>query len=69
MYLLEPDRVYLVQVLAGCVWVPEERIGAQEVFIMGEGIHLIVDDPVRLNAQPNHADIIAAELGMRTYGH
>ena len=69
MYLLGPDIVYLVQVVAGCVWVPEESIRAPEVFIVGEGIHFIVDDPVRLTAKPNHANIIAAELGMTMYGH
>ena len=67
MYLLGSDRVYLVQVVAGCVWVPEEMMWAPEVFIVGEGIHLIVDDPMRLMAQPNRANIIAAELGMKTY--
>ena len=59
-----PDRVYLLQVVAGCVWVPEERIWAPEVFIMGEGIHFIVDHPVRLMAQPKCANIIVAELGI-----
>ena len=38
MYLLEPDRGYLVvQVVAGCVWVPEDWIWAPEVFLVGEG--------------------------------
>ena len=37
-----------MQVVAGCVWVPKERIWALEVFIVGEGIHFIVDDSVRL---------------------
>ena len=69
MDLLGPDRVYLVQVVAGCAWVPEERIWASEVFIAGEGMHFIVDNSVRLMAQRNHANIIAAELGLRTYGH
>ena len=54
---------------AGCVWVPEERIWALEVLIVGEGIRFIVDDPVRLMTQPNRANIIAAELGMKMYGH
>ena len=58
-----------VQVVAGCACVPEERIWAPEVFIVGEGVHLIVDDSVRLMAQLNHANIIAADLGLRTYGH
>ena len=69
MYLLGPDGVYLVQVVAGCAWVPEERILAPEVVIVGEGIHFTVDDPVRLMAQLNHANIIAAELGLKTYEH
>ena len=69
MYLLGPRRVYLVQVVAGCAWVPEERIWMPEVFIVGEGIHFIMDDSVRLMAQLNHANIIAAKLGLRTYGH
>ena len=69
MYLLGPDRVYLVQVVAGCAWVPEERIWAPEVFIVGEGIHFTVDDSVRLMAQLNHANIIAAKLGLKTYEH
>ena len=69
MCLLGPDRVYLVQVVVGCVWVPEERIWSAEVFIVGEGIHFIVDDSVRLMAQLNRANIIAAELGLRMYGH
>ena len=69
MYLLGPDRVYLVQVVAGCEWVPEERIWAPEVFIMEEGIHFTVDDSVRLMAQLNHAIITAAELGLKTYEH
>ena len=69
MYLLVPNTVYLVQVVAGCAWVPEERIWALEVFIVGEGIHFIVDDSVRLMAQLNNANIIAMELGLRTYGH
>ena len=56
-------------VVVACVWAPEERIWALEVFIVGEGIHFIVDDPVRLLAQPNLANIIAAELGMKTHGH
>ena len=46
MYLLGPDGAYLVQV-AGCVWVPEERIWAPEVSIVGEGLHFMVDDTVR----------------------
>ena len=62
MYLLGQRRVYLVQVVAGYVWVPEKTL-ALEVFIVGEGIHFIVDDPVRLMAQTNYANIIAAELG------
>ena len=69
MYLLGPHRVYLVQVVVGCAWVPEERIWALEVFVVGEGIHFTVDDSVRLMAQLNHANIIAAELGLRTYEH
>ena len=69
MYLLGPDRVYLVQLVAGCVWVPEGRVWAPEMFIVGEGIHFIVDDPVGLMAQPNRANSIAAELGMKIYGH
>ena len=28
----------------------------------------MVDDPVRLMVQPNSANIVAAELGMKTYG-
>ena len=27
MYLLGSDRVYLVRVVAGCAWVPEEGYG------------------------------------------
>ena len=42
---------------------------APEVFIVGEGIHFIVDNAGRLLAQLNHANIIAAELGLRTHGH
>ena len=41
MYLLGPDRVYLVHVVAGCAWVPEERIWAPKVVVI---IHFIVDD-------------------------
>ena len=69
MYLLGPDRVYLVQVVASCAWVPEERIWAPEVFIVGEGIHFTVDDSMRLMAKLNHANIIAAEMGLKTYEH
>ena len=65
MYLLGPDRV----VVAGCAWVPEERIWAPEVFIVGEGIHFTVDDSLRLTAQLDHANIIAADLGLKTYKH
>ena len=61
MYLLGRDRVYLVQVVAGCAWVPEKRIWAPEVFITGEGIHFTVGDSVRLMAQLNHANIIVAD--------
>ena len=61
MYLLGPDRVYLVQVVGGCARVPEERIWAPEVFIVGEGIHFTADDSVSRMAQPNHTDIIAPE--------
>ena len=57
MYPLGPDRV---QVVAGCVWVPEGRIRTTELFIVGKGMHFIVGDPVRLMAQPNRANIIAA---------
>ena len=39
------------------------------VFIVGEGIHFILDDSVRLMAQLNRANIIAAKLGLRTYRH
>ena len=63
MYLPGSDRVYLVQVVADFVWVPEERIWALEVFIVGEGIHFIVDDSLRLMAQLNHANITVAERG------
>ena len=69
MYLLGPDRVCLVQVVAGFAWVPEERIWAPEVFIVGEGIHFTVDDSVRLMAQLNHANMIAAQPGLKTYEH
>ena len=69
IHLLGPDKVCLVQVVVGCVWVPEERIWAPEVFIVGKGIHFIVDNPVRPMAQPDRANIIAAELAMRTYGY
>ena len=68
MYLLGPDRVYSVQAVAGCVWVPEERIWAPEVFIMRAGMPFVVDDPVRLMAQPNRPNIPAAELEVKTYG-
>ena len=68
MYLLGPDRVY-PQVVAGCAWVPEERIWAPEVFIVGKGIHFIVDDLVQLMAPLNHTDIVAAEPGLKTYEH
>ena len=47
---LGPNKVYLVQVVAGCVWVLEERIWAPEVFIVGEWIHFMVDGPMRLMA-------------------
>ena len=69
MYLQGPDRVYLVQAVAGYAWVPEERIWAPKVIIMGEGIHFTVDDSVRLMAQLNHANIIAAGLGLKKYEH
>ena len=46
----------------------KEMIWALEVFTVGEGMHFVVDDPVRLMAQPNCANIIARELGMRTHG-
>ena len=32
MYLLGPHGVYLVQVVAGCVWVLEGRIWAPDVY-------------------------------------
>ena len=69
MYLLGPDKVYLVQVVKGCAWVPEERTWAPKEFIVGEGIHFIGDASMKLMAQLDHADIIAVELGLRTYGH
>ena len=65
MYLLGPDGIYLAQVVASCV----ERVWALEVCIVGEGVHFTVDDSVRLMAQPNRVNIIAAEAGMKTYGH
>ena len=63
------DWTECIWVVAGCAWVPEERIWAPEVFIVGEARHFIVDNSVRLMAQLNHTNIIAAELGLRTYGH
>ena len=39
------------------------------MFIVGEGIHFTVDDSVRLMAQLNHTNIIATELGLKTYEH
>ena len=58
-----------MQVVASCAWVPEERIWAPEVFIVGEGINFTMDDSVSLMAQLNHANIIATELGLRAYEH
>ena len=69
MYLLGQDTTYLVEVVAGYVWVPEKRIWAPEVFIMGEEKHCIMNAPVRLMAQPNRTNIIAAKVGMKKYGH
>ena len=62
------QSLQVVQVVAGCVWVAEERIWAPEVFIVGEGIHFIVGDLVRLMATPNRANIIAAERGIKMSG-
>ena len=69
MYLLGPNTIYVVQVMASCVWILEGRIWAPEVFIVGEGILFRIYDNVRLMAQPNRANIIAVELGMKTHGH
>ena len=69
MYLLGLDRVYLVQAVAGGAWVPQERIWAPEVFIVGEGIHFTVDNSVRLMAQLSHTNIIVAKLGLKMYEH
>ena len=44
MYLLAPDQVYKVRVLASTVWVPEVRRWEPEVFIIGEGINFTVED-------------------------
>ena len=45
---LGTNTIYLVRVVAGCVWALEERIWAREVFVVGEGIHFILDGLVRL---------------------
>ena len=42
MYLLAPDHVYKVRVLASSVWVPEVRRSEPEVFIISEGINYTV---------------------------
>ena len=50
MYLLGPDEVYQVRVVASSVWVPEERIWAMEVFIIKECMNFTVDEPDKVGA-------------------
>ena len=56
-----------MQVVAGCVWVPQEKIWESEVFVVREGIHFTVDNQVRLMEQTDHANVLAAELGTKMY--
>ena len=67
MYLLAPDQVHKVRVLASSVWVPEVRHWEPEVFIIGEGINFTVEDTMRLMQNLHKANIIAEQVGIRLY--
>ena len=67
MYLLAPDQVYKVRVLASTVWVPEVRRWEPEVFIIGEGINFTVEDTTRLMQNLHRANVIAEQVGIRLY--
>ena len=63
MYLLAPDQVYKVRVLALSVWVPEVRRWEPEVFIIGEGINFTLEADANLHP----ANVIAEQVGIRLY--
>ena len=67
MYLLAPDQVYKVRVLASSLWVPEVRRWEPERFIIGEGINFIVEDTTRLMQNLHRANVIAEQVGIRLY--
>ena len=67
MYLLAPDQVYKVRLLASSVWVPEVRRWEPEVFIIGEGINFTVEDTTRLLQNLRKANMIAEQVGIRLY--
>ena len=67
MYLLAPDQVYKVRVLASTVWVPEVTRWEPEVFIIGEGINFTVEDTTRLMQNLHRANVIAEQVGIRLY--
>ena len=67
MYLLAPDQVNKVRVLASTVWVPEVRRWEPEVFIIGEGINFTVEDTTRLMQNLHRANVIAEQVGIRLY--
>ena len=67
MYLLAPDQVYKVRVLASTVWVPEVRRWEPEVFIIGEGINFTVEDTTRLMQNLHRANVVAEQVGIRLY--
>ena len=62
MYLLAPDHVYKVRVLASSVWVPEVRRWEPEVFIIGESINFTVEDTTRLMQNLHTANVIAEQI-------
>ena len=66
-YLLGPDVVYQVTMVASSIWVPEERSPTPEVFIIREGINFTIDDPTRSVYSLHKANIITAQVGIRKY--
>ena len=67
MYLLGPDKVHQVRVVASSVWVLQERSWVREVFVIREGINFTVDDPTRLVYSLHKANLIATQVNIRQY--
>ena len=68
MYLLGPDEVYQVRVVASSIWVPKERIWVPEVCITREGINVLVDDLTRLVYNLHTAKMMAAHAVVQRVG-